>query len=82
MQGRGAVVVSIIGNFKIVNVGPSSTVLVGNTASIILQSNSKAYAGANSFTTGDAIGTIITNNQASSTNTNDPDVKDQTKSVL
>ncbi|AOZ91029.1 spore germination protein [Paenibacillus crassostreae] len=69
--------VSIIGNIKINNVGPSSTVLVGNTASVILSSNSKIYAGANSFSIGDSIGTNITNNQASSTNTMDSDVVDQ-----
>lgn len=70
-------VVSIIGNIKINNVGPSSTVLVGNTASVILSSNSKIHAGANSFSIGDSIGTNITNNQASSTNTMDSDVVDQ-----
>lgn len=69
--------VSIIGNIKINNVGPSSTVLVGNTASVILSSNSKIYAGANSFTIGDSIGTNITNIAPSSTNTLDPDVVDQ-----
>lgn len=66
--------VSIIGNIKINSVGPSSTVLVGNTASVILSSNSKIYAGANSFSIGDSIGTNITNNAASSTNTMDSDV--------
>lgn len=54
--------VSIIGNIKINSVYPSSTVLVGNTASVILSSNSKIYAGANSFSIGDSIGTNITNN--------------------
>lgn len=62
--------VSIIGNMKIVNVGPSSTVLVGNTGVI------DSYSGANSFTTGDTIGVNTTNNQASSTNTFDPDLID------
>ncbi|MEK4260613.1 spore germination protein [Paenibacillus sp. FSL L8-0499] len=51
--------------------------LVGNTASVILSSNSKIYAGANSFSIGDSIGTNITNNAASSTNTMDSDVVDQ-----
>ncbi|MOA24047.1 putative spore germination protein GerPA [compost metagenome] len=69
--------VSIIGNIKINSVGPSSTVLVGNTASVILSSNSKTYAGANSFSIGDSIGTNVTNNAASSTNTMDSDVVDQ-----
>lgn len=69
--------VSIIGNMKINSVGPSSTVLVGNTASVILSSNVKNHGGANSFSVGDALGTVITNNQASSTNTLDPDAVDQ-----
>ncbi|CAH0120565.1 MULTISPECIES: spore germination protein [unclassified Paenibacillus] len=67
---------AIIGNIKIVNVGPSSNVQMGDTAAIVLTSNSKSYAGANSFTTGDSIGTNIANNQGSGTNTNDPDVVD------
>ena len=73
--------VSIIGNMKINSVGPSSTVLVGNTASVILSSNSKIHTGANSFSIGDSIGTNITNNQASSTNTFDPDAVDQVSTV-
>ncbi|MCR8641203.1 spore germination protein [Paenibacillus sp. N1-5-1-14] len=67
---------SIVGNIKIISVGPSSNVQIGDTASVILSSSSKTYAGANSFTTGDTFGTVITNNQASSTNTNDPDIID------
>ncbi|WP_442604206.1 spore germination protein [Paenibacillus sp. KN14-4R] len=68
---------SIVGNVKIVSVGPSSNVLIGDTAAVILSSSSKTYAGANSFTTGDTFaGTSIINNQASSTNTNDPDLID------
>ncbi|MCL6604735.1 MAG: spore germination protein [Paenibacillus sp.] len=69
--------VSIIGNIKINSVGPSSTVLVGNTASVILSSNSKYYAGTNSFSIGDSIGTNITYNQGSIANTMDSDVVDQ-----
>ncbi|AQR76934.1 spore germination protein [Paenibacillus larvae] len=67
---------SIVGNIKINSVGPSSNVQIGDSASIILSSSTKSYAGANSFVTGDEIGTIIRYNQASSTNTNDPDVVD------
>ncbi|MFC7680244.1 spore germination protein [Paenibacillus sp. GCM10028914] len=74
-------VVSIIGNMKIDSVGPSSTVLVGNTASVILKSNNKNYGGANSFSVGDAFGTVITNNQASSTNTLDTDAVDQISAI-
>ncbi|MGM1044621.1 spore germination protein PA [Paenibacillus uliginis N3/975] len=73
--------VSIIGNMKILSVGPSSTVLVGNTASVILSSNSKNHAGANSFSPGDAFGVNVNNNQASSTNTLDPDAVDQVSTV-
>ncbi|WP_233354821.1 MULTISPECIES: spore germination protein [Paenibacillus] len=61
---------------KIVNVGPSSTVLVGNTGVIDLNSSTKTYSGANSFNTGDNIGTNIANNQANSLNTIDPDLID------
>lgn len=68
---------SIVGNIKIVSVGPSSNVQIGDTATIVLSSSSKTYAGANSFSTGDTFaGVNITNNQGSSTNTNDPDVID------
>lgn len=67
---------SIVGNIKIVSVGPSSNVQIGDVAIINLASSSKTYAGANSFNTGDNFGPNISNNQASSTNTNDPDVTD------
>ncbi|KKO51348.1 spore germination protein [Paenibacillus sp. DMB20] len=75
--------VSIVGNIKINNVGPSSTVLIGNTAAVVLNSNSKLHAGANSFSIGDTIGTgsSITNNQASTTNTLDTDAVDQVSPV-
>lgn len=69
--------VSIIGNLKIVNVNASSTVLIGNTASVVLNSDNKQYGGANSFAVGDSIGTVITNNSLSSTNTLDSDLVDQ-----
>ena len=67
---------SIVGNIKIISVGPSSNVQIGDVAVINLASSSKTYAGANSFNTGDNFGPNISNNQASSTNTNDPDVND------
>jgi spore germination protein PA len=67
---------SIVGNIKIVNVGPSSTVLMGDTAIIHLTSSSKTYAGANSFHTGDHFGPTFDFNQGSSTNTLDPDIID------
>jgi spore germination protein PA len=67
---------SIVGNIKIVSVGPSSNVQIGDTAIINLVSSSKTYSGANSFTTGDHFGAHISNNPASSTNTLDPDIID------
>lgn len=67
---------SIVGNIKILSVGPSSNVQIGDVAIINLASSSKTYAGANSFNTGDNFGPNISNNQASSTNTNDPDLID------
>ncbi len=67
---------SIVGNIKILSVGPSSNVQIGDVAIINLASSSKTYAGANSFNTGDTFGPSIANNQASSTNTNDPDISD------
>lgn len=69
---------AVVGNIKIVSVGPSSNVQIGDSATIVLNSNTKSYAGANSFVTGDEWGTLIRYNQASSTNTNDPDVVEQT----
>jgi spore germination protein PA len=65
----------IVGSFKINNVGPSSNVQIGDSASIVLTSNSKIHAGANSFSPGDSFGGV-TNNQASITNTNDQDLND------
>jgi spore germination protein PA len=67
---------SIVGNVKILSVGPSSTVQFGDVAVVNLASSSKTYAGANSFNTGDTFGPNISFNQGSSTNTNDPDAID------
>jgi spore germination protein PA len=72
---------SIVGNIKIINVGPSSNVQIGDVALINLSSNTKTYAGANSFNTGDNFGPNIHFNQGSSTNTNDTDVLDMPKVV-
>ncbi|UNK20911.1 spore germination protein [Paenibacillus sp. N3/727] len=73
--------VSIVGNLKINSVGPSSTVLVGNTVAVILHSNSKNHAGANSFSPGDSFGISITNSPASGTITLDPDGIDQVSAL-
>ncbi|MNI72423.1 putative spore germination protein GerPA [compost metagenome] len=71
----GPTVPIFVGNIKINNVGPSGNVQIGDAAFIVLSSNNKNYAGANSFSPGDSFGSI-TNNPNSSTNTNDPDVID------
>jgi hypothetical protein len=66
----------IVGNMKILKVGPSSVVQIGDAIQLSPSSTSKAYAGAGSFNTGDFGNT---NNAISSTNTNDPDVSDSSQ---
>ncbi|OXM88174.1 spore germination protein [Paenibacillus rigui] len=66
---------SIVGNIKINSVSQGSNIQIGDTACINLSSSSKNYGGAASFSPGDAFG-AVSNNQASSTNTLDPDVVD------
>jgi spore germination protein PA len=66
---------SIVGNIKINSVGPSSNVQIGDTAFVVLSSNSKINAGANSFAPGDSFGGVF-NYQNSSTI--DPDLVDNT----
>lgn len=70
---------AIVGNVKIVNVGPSSIVQFGDAIQLSPNSTSKTYAGAGSFNTGDL---AHTNNAVSSTNTNDRDVKDSTQTTV
>ncbi|WP_040949578.1 spore germination protein [Gorillibacterium massiliense] len=65
---------SIVGNIKILSVGPSSIVHIGDSLVLNPISTSKTYAGSGSFNTGDL---PVTNNAISSTNTNDNDIKDQ-----
>ncbi|MDF2669964.1 MAG: spore germination protein [Paenibacillus sp.] len=67
---------SIVGNIKILSVGPSSVVQIGDTIVISPVSTSKTYAGANSFNTGDTFGPSLVNNPGSITNTNDQDLID------
>ncbi|NHN28293.1 spore germination protein [Paenibacillus agricola] len=64
---------AIVGSFKIVNVGPSSIVQIGDAVQLSPNSSSKTFAGAGSFLTGDFANT---NNAISNTNTFDPDVND------
>ena len=64
---------SIVGSFKVVSVGPSSIIHIGDSVFLSPTSSSKTFAGAGSFNTGDL---PVTNNAISATNTNDPDVSD------
>jgi hypothetical protein len=68
---------SLVGNIKIVNVGPSSIVQFGDSVQLSPQSSAKTNAGSGSFNTGDFSNT---NNLISNTNTNDPDVADSVQS--
>jgi hypothetical protein len=82
MNGKGkgiASMPSIVGNIKILNVGPSSIVQIGDAVQISPSSTSKTYAGAGSFNTGDL---AHTNNAISNTNTNDPDVSDSSQNEV
>ncbi|TBL73056.1 spore germination protein [Paenibacillus thalictri] len=64
---------AIVGNIKILNVGPSSIVHIGDALQLAPQSTSKTFAGAGSFNTGDFLRAYTV---ASSTNTNDSDLID------
>ncbi|WJH34795.1 spore germination protein [Paenibacillus aurantius] len=61
---------SIVGNIKILTVGPSSIVHIGDSLVLNPVSSSKTYAGSGSFNTGDL---PVTNNGVNNTNTYDPD---------
>ncbi|NOU92559.1 spore germination protein [Paenibacillus sp. LMG 31456] len=68
---------SIIGNFKINSVGPSSNVNNGDAAIIVLSSSSKNNGGSAAFSPGDAFfSPAIHTNE--STNTNDPSLVEGT----
>jgi len=64
---------SIVGNVKIITVGPSSIVNFGDAYQMSPKSTSKTFAGAGSFVTGDLANT---KQAVSNTNTFDPDVAD------
>lgn len=64
---------AIVGSVRIVNVGPSSIVHIGDSIHLAPQSASKTFAGAGSFNTGDSVQNY---NAISSTNTFDADVAD------
>lgn len=72
---------AIVGNIKINSVSQGSNVQIGDTVSITLTSSSKNYGGASSFSPGDSFGSVA-NNPASQTNTNDPDVIDNSSSLI
>jgi spore germination protein PA len=62
---------AIVGNVKILSVGPSSIVHFGDSIILSPSSSSKTFAGAGSFNTGDFPRVF---NAASATNTNDSDL--------
>ncbi|XID94102.1 spore germination protein [Paenibacillaceae bacterium WGS1546] len=66
----------IVGNVKILSVDGSGVVQFGDAIQITPSSTSKTYAGSGSFLTGDL---SRTNNAISATNTNDPDVVDNSE---
>ncbi|HUC92753.1 MAG TPA: spore germination protein [Paenibacillus sp.] len=68
---------SIVGSIKIVSVGSSSIVQLGDAVILAPKSSAKTFAGAGSFNTGDFPNT---NNGLSLTNTLDNDVVDDTVS--
>jgi spore germination protein PA len=72
---------SIVGSVKINNVSQSSNVHIGDTGFFTLTSSSKNYGGGNAFSPGDSFGSV-TNNQASRTDTNDPDVIDDINATI
>ncbi|MEF3302026.1 spore germination protein [Paenibacillus sp. GYB003] len=64
---------AIVGGIKIVSVGPSSIVHIGDSIQLAPQSASKTFAGAGSFNTGDSIRTY---NGVNGTITYDGDIAD------
>lgn len=65
---------AIVGNVKILTVGPSSIVNFGDVYQMSPSSTSKTFAGAGSFVTGDLSNT---RQAVSNTNTLDSDLNDQ-----
>lgn len=70
---------AIVGAIKILSVGPSSVVHIGDCLQISPQSSTKTFAGAGSFNTGDF---LRTNNAFSATNTLDSDLIDNVPTSL
>ncbi|MBB6732951.1 spore germination protein [Cohnella zeiphila] len=67
---------SIVGAVKVNSISQGSNFQIGDTAFIVLNSATKNYAGAASFSPGDAFDESQSNNPLSQTNVNDPDVND------
>lgn len=70
---------AIVGNIKILNISSSAIVHIGDSIFLSPTSTAKTFAGAGSFLTGDL---PMTNNALSATNTNDPDVVDNSVSKV
>ncbi|SEP18220.1 spore germination protein [Paenibacillus sp. OV219] len=70
---------TIVGMTEIVSVGSGAVVQVGDSIQIKPSSATKTYAGAGSFLTGSLVNS---NNGVSTTNTNDPDVQDNTENAI
>ncbi|KIL47369.1 spore germination protein [Jeotgalibacillus campisalis] len=64
----------IVGSIQIVSIGSSAVMHIGDCYSIQPRSNTKTFAGAGSFNTGDG---LFVQNQQSATNTWDSDQFDQ-----
>lgn len=64
---------AVVGAIKILSVGPSSIVHIGDSIQLAPTSTSKTFAGAGSFNTGDFIRTYSV---VSTTNTYDNDIND------
>jgi spore germination protein PA len=64
---------AILGALKVISVGSSGVVHIGDVLVIAPKSASKVFAGSGSFNTGDFPSTY---NVVNSTNTNDPDIAD------
>ena len=65
---------AIVGAIKILSVGPSSVVQIGDAFQVTTRSESKTFAGAGSFNTGNVVRTYTGVNF---TNTYDGDLADQ-----
>ncbi|RAP78072.1 spore germination protein [Paenibacillus montanisoli] len=70
---------AVVGFVKVISVGSSAVVQFGDSVQISPSSSSKTYAGSGSFLTG---GLTNSNNAVSATNTNDPDIQDNTNNQV